>query len=115
MHNEELTAKSCFLAGALGFEPRQSAPKALDLPLVDGPASLKLTIFGCRLSNACSNGQPTAGDRQSKIFRQYSLRPSDLVTRAANPDRARRLTATLAATLDRNKPYIADPDPDSEA
>src|SRR5690242_13999437 len=37
MHNEELTAKSCFLAGPLGFEPRQSAPKALDLPLVDGP------------------------------------------------------------------------------
>src|SRR6185369_2414139 len=30
-------AKSCFLAGPLGFEPRQSAPKALDLPLVDGP------------------------------------------------------------------------------
>src|SRR5579864_2424567 len=26
-----------FLAGPLGFEPRQSAPKALDLPLVDGP------------------------------------------------------------------------------
>jgi hypothetical protein len=25
------------LAGPLGFEPRQSAPKALDLPLVDGP------------------------------------------------------------------------------
>ena len=28
-----------FLAGPLGFEPRQSAPKALDLPLVDGPVS----------------------------------------------------------------------------
>jgi hypothetical protein len=28
------------LAGPLGFEPRQSAPKALDLPLVDGPVSL---------------------------------------------------------------------------
>src|ERR1700733_6853005 len=27
------------LAGPLGFEPRQSAPKALDLPLVDGPNS----------------------------------------------------------------------------
>ena len=25
------------LAGRLGFEPRQSAPKALDLPLVDRP------------------------------------------------------------------------------
>jgi hypothetical protein len=30
-----LTAYS--LAGRLGFEPRQSAPKALDLPLVDRP------------------------------------------------------------------------------
>src|SRR5690242_3308769 len=29
-----------FLAGPLGFEPRQSAPKALDLPLVDGPVRL---------------------------------------------------------------------------
>src|SRR6185437_8608542 len=29
--------QNCFLAGPLGFEPRQSAPKALDLPLVDGP------------------------------------------------------------------------------
>jgi hypothetical protein len=29
--------ENCFLAGPLGFEPRQSAPKALDLPLVDGP------------------------------------------------------------------------------
>ena len=27
------------LAGPLGFEPRQSAPKALDLPLVDGPVN----------------------------------------------------------------------------
>jgi hypothetical protein len=30
-------AKNWVLAGPLGFEPRQSAPKALDLPLVDGP------------------------------------------------------------------------------
>src|SRR5215475_6957157 len=28
---------TAFLAGRLGFEPRQSAPKALDLPLVDRP------------------------------------------------------------------------------
>ena len=30
-----------FLAGRLGFEPRQSAPKALDLPLVDRPRLLQ--------------------------------------------------------------------------
>jgi hypothetical protein len=35
----DLTAEIGFLAGPLGFEPRQSAPKALDLPLVDGPIS----------------------------------------------------------------------------
>ena len=29
------------LAGRLGFEPRQSAPKALDLPLVDRPVTLR--------------------------------------------------------------------------
>src|SRR5262249_36290825 len=34
-------AGACFasLAGRLGFEPRQSAPKALDLPLVDRPVT----------------------------------------------------------------------------
>jgi hypothetical protein len=37
-----------FLAGPLGFEPRQSAPKALDLPLVDGP--VELTIYEVRFS-----------------------------------------------------------------
>jgi hypothetical protein len=31
------------MAGPLGFEPRQSAPKALDLPLVDGP------VFGLQI------------------------------------------------------------------
>src|SRR5215813_3656576 len=31
---------SKMLAGRLGFEPRQSAPKALDLPLVDRPKIL---------------------------------------------------------------------------
>ncbi len=37
------------LAGPLGFEPRQSAPKALDLPLVDGPVkSLSISIADCR-------------------------------------------------------------------
>ena len=30
------------LAGRLGFEPRQSAPKALDLPLVDRPKTLEV-------------------------------------------------------------------------
>jgi hypothetical protein len=32
------------LAGPLGFEPRQSAPKALDLPLVDGPVVTRLRL-----------------------------------------------------------------------
>jgi hypothetical protein len=37
-------ANSFFLAGPLGFEPRQSAPKALDLPLVDGPVNQLLAV-----------------------------------------------------------------------
>src|SRR5579871_2046210 len=38
--NWVLATENYFLAGPLGFEPRQSAPKALDLPLVDGPVTL---------------------------------------------------------------------------
>src|SRR4051812_13262960 len=34
------------LAGRLGFEPRQSAPKALDLPLVDRPVT-RFQVSGC--------------------------------------------------------------------
>src|SRR5882724_9995893 len=33
-----------YLAGPLGFEPRQSAPKALDLPLVDGPKTCRSSV-----------------------------------------------------------------------
>jgi hypothetical protein len=41
---------AAFLAGPLGFEPRQSAPKALDLPLVDGPVGqFQLLIYDFRL------------------------------------------------------------------
>src|SRR5208282_2135094 len=46
-----------YLAGPLGFEPRQSAPKALDLPLVDGPVkrsdwliAVQLSFNNCRLT-----------------------------------------------------------------
>src|ERR1039458_10096807 len=37
LRTENWQLRTGFLAGPLGFEPRQSAPKALDLPLVDGP------------------------------------------------------------------------------
>src|SRR5580698_5369132 len=37
LRTENWQLRTDFLAGPLGFEPRQSAPKALDLPLVDGP------------------------------------------------------------------------------
>src|ERR1035437_98782 len=36
LRTENWQLRTGFLAGPLGFEPRQSAPKALDLPLVDG-------------------------------------------------------------------------------
>src|SRR5215470_15474320 len=39
-HGSRGRSGDMFLAGPLGFEPRQSAPKALDLPLVDGPVKL---------------------------------------------------------------------------
>ena len=113
VENRELTTG--FLAGPLGFEPRQSAPKALDLPLVDGPAPPTLTIFNCRLKDCLINAQPTTADRQSKIFCQYLARFRVLVTWAAISALARRPAASLAAALDRNKPYTAEPDPDSEA
>src|ERR1700745_3267512 len=38
------------MAGPLGFEPRQSAPKALDLPLVDGPVTT-VSSFQFRVSS----------------------------------------------------------------
>src|ERR1700756_5053774 len=38
------------MAGPLGFEPRQSAPKALDLPLVDGPITT-VSSFQFRVSS----------------------------------------------------------------
>src|SRR5713226_6703406 len=37
LRTENWQLRTGYLAGPLGFEPRQSAPKALDLPLVDGP------------------------------------------------------------------------------
>jgi hypothetical protein len=47
-------ARSWFLAGPLGFEPRQSAPKALDLPLVDGP------VNQCQVSSFLFQVKPCA-------------------------------------------------------
>src|SRR5947208_3978355 len=47
--------KLVFLAGPLGFEPRQSAPKALDLPLVDGPVcDFRFAILDFRLRSPSS-------------------------------------------------------------
>src|SRR6202007_2527283 len=56
------------LAGPLGFEPRQSAPKALDLPLVDGPVRTitKLSIANYRLS-VYVDFQSATGNWQSSI------------------------------------------------
>jgi hypothetical protein len=54
------------LAGRLGFEPRQSAPKALDLPLVDRPVltdpstrwrSLRISPAGSRFAHARKTAQ----------------------------------------------------------
>src|SRR6266852_7795706 len=113
-------AKSCFLAGPLGFEPRQSAPKALDLPLVDGPVKRSdwLTIsdsVDCTLI-----GHHSIVNQQSKIsnqefFSQYFWRVNVPVATAFSPCFRRRLTAFAASARDRNNPYRVDPDPESEA
>src|SRR5713226_3189943 len=57
------------LAGPLGFEPRQSAPKALDLPLVDGPVS-QLVIDDFRLSIEKQINRSLIVNQQSKINNQ---------------------------------------------
>src|SRR5438445_10748614 len=67
---------AAFLAGPLGFEPRQSAPKALDLPLVDGPvnriADGRLSIVDCSPAGH-SNCQSTIKNQQSKILGHHDL------------------------------------------
>src|SRR6266852_1746061 len=108
------------LAGPLGFEPRQSAPKALDLPLVDGPVKRSdwLTIsdsVDCTLI-----GHHSIVNQQSKIsnqefFSQYFWRVNVPVATAFSPCFRRRLTAFAASARDRNNPYRVDPDPESEA
>src|SRR5271165_1457470 len=84
-----------FLAGRPGFEPGQSAPKALDLPLVDRPVK-QLTDH----ANICS---------------QYSPRVSVAVTSAACPDALMRRAAACASSPEANTPYNVAPEPDSEA
>src|ERR1700690_2442275 len=58
------TTHDGFLAGPLGFEPRQRPPKALDLPLVDGPVTdCRVAISVCRL-----NTPALPAVSQSEIF-----------------------------------------------
>src|ERR1017187_753642 len=74
LRTENWQLRPGFLAGPLGFEPRQSAPKALDLPLVDGPVKQfavctsivvqPLSFNNRRLTTAfqqqpCNNRKPT--------------------------------------------------------
>src|SRR5208282_4403817 len=103
-----------FLAGPLGFEPRQSAPKALDLPLVDGPVK----------QSADCPSIVVHKDRGFKLFTlkprnlphtilfQYCRRVNVLVATAFSPCFRRRLAAFAASAGDRNSPYRVDPDPE---
>jgi hypothetical protein len=82
------------LVGRLGFEPRQSAPKALDLPLVDRPT-------GCwRRGGYRRPAGGFAGQRyaSSHIVRQYSWRGKVSVSSATMPRSRRRNAARSAAT-----------------
>src|SRR5262249_55641128 len=57
--SQDVNERGCGLnlAGRLGFEPRQSAPKALDLPLVDRPVKLNLGVFYNHRPPVCLTGQ----------------------------------------------------------
>ena len=76
--------QTLYLAGPLGFEPRQSAPKALDLPLVDGPVFQELSCL-MNLVGVHKHRQPSPKQRQLKIFFQYWGRVSVVVTAAGTP------------------------------
>ena len=116
------------LAGRLGFEPRQSAPKALDLPLVDRPKPELSKIF-ChperRIRRNCGSIawgspfrwriHPARGHLPSNIPAQYSLRGNVRVATAFIPLALKRAAARDASSLVRNNPYRVDPDPESDA
>src|SRR5229473_5288051 len=101
-----------FLAGPLGFEPRQSAPKALDLPLVDGP--VKRSAWRIALQLSFKSGRSTI-ENQSRILFQYCWHVNVRVATAFNPCFRRRLPAFAASACVRNSPYRVDPEPESEA
>ena len=70
------------VVGRLGFEPRQSASKALDLPLVDRPASCSV-LSACRLLvRRGAEGQTVS---LATIVDQYGPRGKVSVRRATVP------------------------------
>src|ERR1019366_2087864 len=94
---------TAFLAGPLGFEPRQSAPKALDLPLVDGPVNQSL-IVDFRLLMERQRGTSIV-HQQSKINNQklfadhhHGPRGTDYVGTAASAVQQSRRRAPVAQT-----------------
>src|SRR5271157_1775612 len=113
LRTENWQLRTGFLAGPLGFEPRQSAPKALDLPLVDGPVKRSDWLIAFQLSFIYRRS--TIENQQSRILFQYCWRVNVLVATAFSPCFRRRLAAFAASAGDRNSPYRVDPDPESEA
>ena len=73
------------LAGRLGFEPRQSAPKALDLPLVDRPVNLLARQRFVRRSkpSPCEHRAPILRPRQG--FRKEGLASGGLNALLSSP------------------------------
>jgi hypothetical protein len=59
-----LRRSNSFLAGRLGFEPRQSAPKALDLPLVDRPVQHTQTTTNHAGESGCPILSEAKGGKQ---------------------------------------------------
>ena len=66
------------LAGRLGFEPRPSAPKALDLPLVDRPKLQAVTITDHGAPVFLSANRPGFVRSNRLRFQSFDRRPSVL-------------------------------------
>jgi hypothetical protein len=81
------------LAGPLGFEPRQSAPKALDLPLVDGPK-----VFHSRA--------PPQAALPSAQVRAIRRSPLASPTKERPPDGRIRARAFISVRVGRRGPFV---------
>src|ERR1700690_3961834 len=107
-----------YLAGPLGFEPRQSAPKALDLPLVDGPRCT-INWLATKSYPRTERQRPTTSDYRPATFSNtagastyWSPPPSAPASADGLPPAQPRLatgTARTRSTLTRRAKHTSTP------